>query len=84
MTVSDQSTTTGFSESLPTVQHQTSDNSALSGVPSGEAPGRTGAQTAHGMHSTVVMRLSCFPQRQDLGCPTLFRQKEDDLLPQDY
>ena len=45
MTVSDQSTTTGFSDSQPVIQHQreTSDNSTLSGVPSGEMPGRPGA-----------------------------------------
>lgn len=44
MTVSDQSTTTGFSDSLPVMhQRDTSDVSALSGLPSGEMPGPSGA-----------------------------------------
>ena len=56
MTVSDQSTTTGFSDSQPVMQHQreTSDISTLSGVPSGEMPGRPGAQ-AHPSHITRTM-----------------------------
>ena len=44
MTVSDMSTTTGFSDTQPVMQQQPSDSSALSGVPSGEVPGRTGVQ----------------------------------------
>jgi len=44
MTISDQSTTTGFSDSLPVMhQRDISDTSALRGVPSGEMPGRAGA-----------------------------------------
>ena len=44
MTVSDQSTTTGFSDSLPVMHlRDMSDVSALSGLPSGEMPGPSGA-----------------------------------------
>ena len=47
MTVSDQSTTTGFSDAAPVMQsqRQMSGQSTLSGVPSGEMPGRPGMNT---------------------------------------
>ena len=60
MTVSDQSTTTGFSDSQPVMQHQRemSDISTLSGVPSGEMPGRTGASALFPQVTSVVLKCS--------------------------
>ena len=44
MTISDQSTTTGFSDSMPVLhQREISDASAMSGLVSGDMPGLAGA-----------------------------------------
>lgn len=72
MTVSDQSTTTGFGDSQPVMQsqRQMSDNSTLSGVPSGEMPGRTGAPSSHTHIALWWLRFTLM-LRGALGCATL-------------